>query len=328
MDTETIKDKQHGVDTKEKNSEFELPPKRHKVLESPESSVFIDLCDELYDEPNEFEDLALNKIKNSLQTIVGSSLFNTVSSIKKRQNALDENVLKYVDDLKNLEERACIIVNQYQEQRSLIQQLKSQNLDNRSQSFFANLKDKATNGTVSKKPVSQIVFVPDKSSKTKNITGPTAVAPPKTPSSSSISSVNADELISNYMNILDINKIPIAALPQSSDAYASQHSLNLSMMVTSNGIELKWHYPVSVPDSPQFFEIFQYNTRNLKFGDLSNSAIWTMMGRVNALPLPMICTLDSCEFDLIYYFVVRPIDTLGRPGPWSNIVVYYCPNRK
>ena len=60
------------------------------------------------------------------------------------------------------------------------------------------------------------------------------------------------------------------------------------------------------------YEIFAYQRPE------TGTTTWKQVGKVDALPLPMACTLSQFIAGHVYYFAIRAIDQHQRIGPWSE----------
>lgn len=85
----------------------------------------------------------------------------------------------------------------------------------------------------------------------------------------------------------------------------------VSIAVVSNGIVLSWN----MHNNTSSTRIARYQLFALQD---TNNAQWKKIGVVNALPLPMACTLTQFMPGNKYHFTVRAQDEHGRCGPLSE----------
>ncbi|KAK3091930.1 hypothetical protein FSP39_023792 [Pinctada imbricata] len=91
---------------------------------------------------------------------------------------------------------------------------------------------------------------------------------------------------------------------------------NLKISRVSQGIVLSWNM---IFDASKYAEIKSYQLYAYQEGSAPPStSLWKKVGDVNALPLPMACTLTQFQEGNKYHFAVRPVDKLGRYGQFSD----------
>ncbi|CAG2239245.1 Activating transcription factor 7-interacting protein 1 [Mytilus edulis] len=90
----------------------------------------------------------------------------------------------------------------------------------------------------------------------------------------------------------------------------------LKISRVSQGIVLSWNmtYIAKNHAEIQSYQLFAYQETAAP----STPSLWKKVGDVKALPLPMACTLTQFQEGNRYHFAVRPVDTHGRPGPFSE----------
>ncbi|XP_032242788.2 activating transcription factor 7-interacting protein 1 [Nematostella vectensis] len=90
---------------------------------------------------------------------------------------------------------------------------------------------------------------------------------------------------------------------------------SVSIAVVSNGIVLSWNMQLA----PNHARITRYQLYALQdLGPNGQQAQWKKIGVVNALPLPMACTLTQFMSGNKYHFAVRATDEFGRTGLFSE----------
>lgn len=112
--------------------------------------------------------------------------------------------------------------------------------------------------------------------------------------------------------------IPNIALP-----FSSLPKLKASISATGSGIILTWDYekPGDNPDKykVECYQLFAHQAKNhTPRTQVSDVKDWKKIGVVNALPLPMACTLTQFATGNVYYFAVVAVDIHGREGEMSN----------
>ena len=105
--------------------------------------------------------------------------------------------------------------------------------------------------------------------------------------------------------------LPFAPLPK----------LRASISASNNGIILTWDYDnPSLPGQSRVecYHLFAHQAKESHVSPPTDMAAWKKIGVVNALPLPMACTLTQFATGNIYHFAVLAVDINGREGPLSN----------
>ena len=84
-----------------------------------------------------------------------------------------------------------------------------------------------------------------------------------------------------------------------------------------SGIVVSWNLELLYTQHA-FIQIYQIFSREKIVGSVLSFSRWQKVGDINALPLPMACSLSQFSAGRIYQFVVRAIDVHGRTGPFSD----------
>lgn len=97
--------------------------------------------------------------------------------------------------------------------------------------------------------------------------------------------------------------------------------LKASISTSGNGIILTWDYEAS--DNPekykvQYYQLFANQSKDGRIKVPNDASQWKKIGVVNALPLPMACTLTQIASGNIYHFTVVAVDAAGLEGNRSN----------
>ena len=115
--------------------------------------------------------------------------------------------------------------------------------------------------------------------------------------------------------------------PTIASPFKTLPKLKASISATTNGIILTWEYEKS-GDNPENYEVecyqlFAHQAKNHTSKSQPSTEVkdWKKIGVVNALPLPMACTLTQFATGNVYYFAVVAVDVHGREGELSNICV-------
>lgn len=120
------------------------------------------------------------------------------------------------------------------------------------------------------------------------------------------------------------NQLPVVGQvhqPSPSTTYPHLPRLKASISASGNGIILTWDF--ETPDNPEKYKVECYTlfANQAKDGRLKppiDTSEWKKIGVVNALPLPMACTLTQFASGNIYHFSVVAVDIRGREGERSN----------
>ena len=100
--------------------------------------------------------------------------------------------------------------------------------------------------------------------------------------------------------------------------------LKASISASGNGIILTWDYDKPGENADKYkvecYQLFAHQAKgNIRPPVPNESRPWKKIGVVNALPLPMACTLTQFATGNIYYFAVVAVDIHGREGDLSLI---------
>ncbi|CAH0730004.1 unnamed protein product, partial [Brenthis ino] len=90
----------------------------------------------------------------------------------------------------------------------------------------------------------------------------------------------------------------------------------LKLSNVENGIVISWKidgYQEEDYEEIASYQLYAYRETSLP----PNTALWEKIGDVEALPLPMACTLTEFMAGYKYYFAVRAVDVRSRLGPFS-----------
>ncbi|VDD74351.1 unnamed protein product [Mesocestoides corti] len=101
-----------------------------------------------------------------------------------------------------------------------------------------------------------------------------------------------------------------------------QPPLRLSISTSSEGLCLQWELAQEACsfEPASVYQLFSYASSDIDPRLPFTSKLWQKVGDIEALALPMVCTLTSVLPNNIYYFVVRSIDRFQRSSDWSNVV--------
>jgi len=66
------------------------------------------------------------------------------------------------------------------------------------------------------------------------------------------------------------------------------------------------------------YQLFAHQAKDARNSPPQDTKQWKKIGVVNALPLPMACTLTQFANGSVYFFAVVAVDVNGREGEMSN----------
>lgn len=89
----------------------------------------------------------------------------------------------------------------------------------------------------------------------------------------------------------------------------------LRICKNSTGIMLSWNFEDDLPTTIRKYQVYAYQEGAPVEG--TKTEMWKKVGDVDALPLPMACTLTQFKEGHKYFFVVRAIDVNTRLGDFS-----------
>jgi len=106
----------------------------------------------------------------------------------------------------------------------------------------------------------------------------------------------------------------------------SQRLPNILAEITSDAsnVILKWNcteLSKKFQMNVQLYLLFAYHTTDTKVEPPKDLSRWKKIGEIQALPLPIACSLTKSFDGHSYFFSVIPVDHKGRLGPMSNSCV-------
>uniref|UniRef100_A0A5K3F1N5 Fibronectin type-III domain-containing protein n=1 Tax=Mesocestoides corti TaxID=53468 RepID=A0A5K3F1N5_MESCO len=103
-----------------------------------------------------------------------------------------------------------------------------------------------------------------------------------------------------------------------------QPRLKLSISSNDEGLALQWELDEcsrSLEFQPAItYELFSCACPSGTSSSDSSISVWQKISDIQALPLPMTCTLDNVASNNVFFFAIRSKDSLGRLSDWSNVV--------
>ncbi|XP_023933685.1 activating transcription factor 7-interacting protein 1 isoform X2 [Lingula anatina] len=124
---------------------------------------------------------------------------------------------------------------------------------------------------------------------------------------------------------------PLPPLPANQDVTTKLPKVippkpDLKINRVTQGIVLSWNMNVEYSyEHISSYQLFAYQEGSLP----PSTSLWKKVGEVNALPLPMACTLTQFQEGNRYHFAVRAADKHGRVGPFSDpSSIHLVPNGK
>ncbi|XP_057293655.1 uncharacterized protein LOC130622233 [Hydractinia symbiolongicarpus] len=111
--------------------------------------------------------------------------------------------------------------------------------------------------------------------------------------------------------------------PEIISSFSDLPKLKASISTNGNsGIILTWDFENLIRDLDEYkiecYKLFAHQAKDTQTIPPLDVTMWKKIGIVNALPLPMACTLTQFAAGNVYFFAVQPIDIYGREGEMSN----------
>ena len=111
--------------------------------------------------------------------------------------------------------------------------------------------------------------------------------------------------------------VPNIALP-----FSPLPKLAANIQTANNAIVLTWDYEKTGENNEQYkvecYQLFAHQAKDARASPPVDTKQWKKIGVVNALPLPMACTLTQFSSGSVYFFAVVAVDIHGREGEMSN----------
>lgn len=113
--------------------------------------------------------------------------------------------------------------------------------------------------------------------------------------------------------------VPNIALP-----FSPLPKLTAAISTSNNAIVLTWDYHERMTDEKkekfkvECYQLFAHQAKDARVAPPLDTKQWKKIGVVNALPLPMACTLTQFATGSVYFFAVVAVDIHGREGEMSN----------
>ncbi|XP_025404739.1 activating transcription factor 7-interacting protein 1-like [Sipha flava] len=144
-----------------------------------------------------------------------------------------------------------------------------------------------------------------------------------------ISTSNSDGTLKPVLPAIPIPKHPaqLPAPPLSKYVHTPKKippapRMTINVSVNTNAIVLSWNVDLNNTHAEiSNYQIFTYKESPT---DIPRSAFWKEIGKVDALPLPMICSLNNIIAGGKYHFAIKAVDVHCCVGPFSvPISVYF-----
>lgn len=116
--------------------------------------------------------------------------------------------------------------------------------------------------------------------------------------------------------------VPNIAVP-----FTQLPKLTAAISTSNNAIVLTWDYHERIPEDKkeqykvECYQLFAHQGKDARIPPPLDTKQWKKIGVVNALPLPMACTLTQFASGSVYFFSVVAVDIHGREGEMSNACV-------
>ena len=99
--------------------------------------------------------------------------------------------------------------------------------------------------------------------------------------------------------------------------------LSANISKSNHGILLSWNLEKTIDKADQTYKVecyhlFAHEADDAHIAPSGDSKHWKKIGVVNALPLPMACTLTQFTNGSVYFFAVVAVDGYGREGEMSK----------
>ena len=121
-----------------------------------------------------------------------------------------------------------------------------------------------------------------------------------------------------------IEKSPNQNVPNIALPFSPLPKLTAAISTSNNAIVLTWDYHEKMTDEQkerfkvECYQLFAHQGKEAHVSPPSDTKNWKKIGVVNALPLPMACTLTQFATGSVYFFAVLAVDIHGREGEMSN----------
>lgn len=90
--------------------------------------------------------------------------------------------------------------------------------------------------------------------------------------------------------------------------------------VSSKGVLLQWDKETCTPSESMVasYHILVCEVNDLNISPPSDASSWNLISVVEAMPLPMACSVDLLRLGTFYYFAVLPVSVFGHKGELSH----------
>lgn len=146
--------------------------------------------------------------------------------------------------------------------------------------------------------------------------GNTGLRPTRPPVQNTVRPFNQPRLQQPAPSTVQQN-VPNIALP-----FSPLPKLTANISTSNNAIVLTWDYEKSGENTESYkvecYQLFAHQAKDARVKPPLDTKQWKKIGVVNALPLPMACTLTQFASGSVYFFAVVAVDIHGREGEMSN----------